>query len=202
MRVLLMEEQHYELSDKLMGSLLGELTARGNDPANMGRPFMGMKITELFSAIVASTELQRVALGFPAKGPKTRDEQDTARRNTFLGSDAAIEAAAKTYEGKGADQLGANGLLGDNDGGASTDSVRKQVNRLIASDPESAERLQQAAIDVYMKMQANRDGDTENANQANQASQEQERNKHGDGTSTNTDTDTSADIPSRASTDG
>lgn len=145
-RVMLTEDAHFMLTGKVLGQLGLEIEARAGDQE--GRPWAGMKANEIVQALTAMMQMQRVALGLPSHGPKIKDTAYIPAPHG--GVERGIRESSANYVGA--------------EGGTLTGSekMRKDIERMIATDPEAAAELQAAAIRLISK--ARDSGEDETAN--------------------------------------
>lgn len=133
-RVLLMEDAHFQLGHQLMQTLSNEIAFRADaDPQK--RPFAGLKSKELIDSLISATELQRVALRLPAKGPRPNQQDPTP----YASPERAIKEATSNYEG-----------IDDASPASSREQLRQKIDQAIARDPAAAASLQQMALDILM----------------------------------------------------
>jgi hypothetical protein len=138
-RLLSLEDNHYRLSDALLQTLTEEITHRST--AQNGRPWSGLNATDIIKGLMSAAELQRTALGLPAKGPKTSEHGYVPQQN--VGMDRSMKEAAESY-------IGAS-----NTNSTPAQITRQKIDRLLAESPEMAEALQSAALDAIMKSRNN-----------------------------------------------
>lgn len=134
-RLLLMEDQHYLLSTNLLKNLAHEVEQRADEQD--GRPWQGLQAVDLFKSIIAAAELQRTALGLPSKGPKLNNVGYAP--TNLAGIDRNIREAAANYVGA------------DNSTLTPVQHMRQQIDKALAENPEQAQALQQAALDILLR---------------------------------------------------
>lgn len=133
-RILMAEDQHYLLSQQLLSGLTLELRHRADDMDD--RPYATMKTAEVFNAILASVEMQRVSIGLPAKGPKLKENGFTP--NPHAGIDRNIRESAANYNGSSEDKVN------------SAQKMRELVDQAMADNPDVAAAMQAAAVSAFM----------------------------------------------------
>jgi hypothetical protein len=134
-RLLLMEDTHYQMSDHLLKTLASEIDFRSE--AQEKRPWKGLSSAELIKSMTMAAELQRTSLGLPAKGPKQRDENYSPAALTSV--QRATKEGVKNYTGKSSENV------------TQADEMRENINSALKSDPETAERLQNVAMEILLQ---------------------------------------------------
>lgn len=137
-RTIQMEDQHFRIGHTLLEQLSAEIQKRSEE--NEQRPWQGLTSADIIRALTSATEMQRVAVGLPAKGPKMKE--DGGRLAPNIGQERATRESAKQYTGE--DEFSAT----------PAQQLRNEVERVIASDPNLAEELQKTAIQVMLKARA------------------------------------------------
>lgn len=146
-RLLLMEDMHFQLGHQLVQTLTQEIAHRTKTDPDQ-RPFAGLKSKELIDSLIAATEVQRVALRMPAKGPRNHMQEPTPNTSP----ERAIKEAASHYDG-----------VQDSDGALdSKEQLRKKIDRAIAEDPSKAASLQDMALDILLRTRENTKSDSSN----------------------------------------
>ena len=138
-RILVMEDTHFQLGHQLLQTLTQEMTFRAEADQDK-RPFAGLKSKELIDSLIAATELQRVALRLPAKGPKNHQYEPSAHASP----DKVIREGTTQYEGHE-----------DTSSNNQQEVLRQKIDRAIASDPHAAASLQQIALDILLRTRDN-----------------------------------------------
>jgi len=133
-RVLMAEDTHFQFSTKVLNLLGAELTTRTTENQN-NRPFEGMTAKHLIEAVADMVEMQRIALRLPAKGPRTFGDELAIPEHASI--NRSMQEAVKMHDGS----EGETSKAGE---------MRKKVEAAIASDPEKAAELQEAALAVLM----------------------------------------------------
>lgn len=140
-RILLAEDAHFTLSNGILKQLQLEIEAREEDDED-GRPWAGLKASELIGALTSMVQLQRVSLGLPSHGPKLKETGFHAA--PFASVERGIRESTQNY-------------LGTTEAGLTpAQKMQQDINRALAEDPQAAAALQAAAIDVLLKARAQR----------------------------------------------
>jgi hypothetical protein len=140
-RILLAEDAHFTLSNGILKQLQEEIQERENDDED-GRPWAGLKASELISALTSMVQLQRVSLELPSHGPKLKETGFSAA--PFASVERGIRESTQNY-------------LGTTEAGLTpAQKMQQDINRALAEDPDAAAALQAAAIDVLLKARAQR----------------------------------------------
>lgn len=134
-RVNLMTDSHYNLALSLRAQLTQEMVVRGNETE--GRPFAGLKASELLNGIIAMTEVERVALGLPARGPLLKDTSYKPAPSASI--ERNVRTGASNYDG-----------MQDSTANAAA-RLKQRVERMLAANPEKAAAMQEAMLDVMMQ---------------------------------------------------
>lgn len=129
-RLMLMEDTQYVMSNQLLAQLGEEVEARSEE--QNGRPWQGLQSADLFKSIIAAAELQRTAVGLPAKGPKLRDE--TYQPAPLAGIDRTVREGVTNHFGV------------DGDNATPAQQLKKAMEAAMAQDPALAASLQEQAL--------------------------------------------------------
>jgi hypothetical protein len=143
-RILLTEDAHYILTNNVLKQLGEEIEERSNDQD--GRPWAGLKASEIVAALSTMMQMQRVSLGLPSHGPKLKDAG--FQPAPFSGTDRAIRESSQNY-------------LGTSEAGLTqAEKMQQDINRALAENPDAAAALQAAAIEVLLKARSAPRSDT------------------------------------------
>jgi hypothetical protein len=144
-RLLLAEDAHYLLTQRLMEQFSSEIEFRAKDSLDENgqgdeRPWAGLKPNEIVSGIASMMQMQRVALGLPSHGPKLKNEGWSPTPHG--GIDRNVRESAQNY-------------LGTQDTGLTlAQKMRQDIDRTLAEDPAAAATLQAAAMEILLKARA------------------------------------------------
>lgn len=140
-RIMLMEDSHYVISNRILETLTEEIEKRYKE--NEERPWQGMDAKDIVKSITTVAEMQRTALGLPAKGPRQPDMTGGyIPQPASAGMDRGIRQATQNYLGTTDIQQTQHEVM------------QKQLQEALAHSPESVEALQKAAMDVIMRARA------------------------------------------------
>ena len=135
-RVLMTEDTHFQFSSRVLNQLGQELTQRTEDQE--GRPFAGMTAKHLIEAVSQMTEMQRIALRIPAKGARNFGDEGM-HMPQHASMERGLDASISMHDG-------------EKEGSTKASNMRRKVDAAIASDPDKAADLQQAAMDILMNV--------------------------------------------------
>ena len=135
-RLMLAEDAHYLLTNKLLKQFEDEIEERANDDED-NRPWSGLKASELIQGISSMMQMQRVSLGLPSHGPKLKNEGFTPTQHA--GTERAIREASQNYMGT------------QESGLTPAQKMQQEINRTLAEDPNAAAELQAAALSILLK---------------------------------------------------
>jgi hypothetical protein len=152
-RVLIAEDTHYRVTANIISGLQDELAQRMLE--NEGRAFRGMKTSEILAATSSMIQMNRVSVGLPSHGP--RIGRDATPIIPHSSPNKALRDMQIAYDGQ------------TNIGLSKADALQADISRVIANDPEGAERLQEVAINIFMQTRQKAEKDKKAAQQAEQA---------------------------------
>ena len=130
-----MKDSHFNLATSLRAQLMAELVQRSKETD--GRPFQGLKGTELLDGLMAWTEMGRVALDLPGKRALWKDQ--TYKPAANAGIERNVKDGVSNYDG-----------VQDNKASIAA-RMKQNVDRILANNPEQAAVVQAAMLGVMMQ---------------------------------------------------
>ena len=141
-RVLATEDAHFQLAQSMRIDLLDELKKRGDE--NEGRPFAGMKTSEVFNAVMASMQAERVAIGLPGTGPLLKPIGFVPEPGA--GSDKLAAASIRAHD------------MEKDDVSSPASKMRETMKKIFAENPDRLAELQQLALEVTQEARKRNNG--------------------------------------------